>query len=76
MKLSRSLTLRRDQIWVLIAKDFKLKYNSTALGFLGSLLVPAFTSIVYYFVFGIMMRFDAPNYLLYLGCDFTSLKNR
>ncbi len=58
--------LRRDQILVLIAKDFKLKYNSTALGFLWSLLVPAFTSIVYYFVFGIMMRFDAPNYLLYL----------
>jgi lipopolysaccharide transport system permease protein len=60
------LILRRDQILVLIAKDFKLKYNSTALGFLWSLLVPTFTSIVYYFVFGIMMRFDAPNYLLYL----------
>jgi len=66
IKLSRNLILRRDQIMVLIAKDFKLKYNSTALGFLWSLLVPAFTSIVYYFVFGIMMRFDAPNYLLYL----------
>ena len=66
MKLSRNLILKRDQIWVLIAKDFKLKYNSTALGFLWSLLVPTFTSMVYYFVFGIMMRFDAPNYLLYL----------
>jgi lipopolysaccharide transport system permease protein len=66
MKFSRKLELRRDQILVLIAKDFKLKYNSTALGFLWALLVPAFTSIVYYFVFGIMMRFDAPNYLLYL----------
>lgn len=66
MKLSRAFILKRDQIWVLIAKDFKLKYNSTALGFLWSLLVPTLTSIVYYFVFGIMMRFDAPNYLLYL----------
>jgi lipopolysaccharide transport system permease protein len=66
MDISRNLILRRDQIFVLIAKDFKLKYNSTALGFLWSLLVPTFTSIVYYFVFGIMMRFDAPNYLLYL----------
>ena len=61
-----NLTLKRDQIWVLIAKDFKLKYNSTALGFLWSLLVPMFTSIVYYFVFGVMMRWDAKNYLLYL----------
>ncbi len=58
--------LYKDQIRVLVAKDFKLKYNSTALGFLWSLLVPALTSVVYYFVFGIMLRFSAPNYLLYL----------
>lgn len=64
--MSRSFILKRDQIWVLIAKDFKLKYNSTALGFLWSLLMPAMTSLVYFFVFGIMMRFNAPNYLLYL----------
>lgn len=63
---TRSFRLLFDQIYVLIAKDFKLKYNSTALGFLWSLLVPAMTSVVYYFVFGIMMRFDTPNYLLYL----------
>lgn len=66
MRLSRPFQLKFDQVRVLIAKDFKLKYNSTALGFLWSLLVPAFTSLVYYFVFGIMMRFSAPNYLLYL----------
>ena len=63
---SRSFVLARDQISVLIAKDFKLKYNSSALGFLWSILVPTLTSVVYYFVFGIMMRFDAPNYLLFL----------
>ena len=62
----RSFILARDQVMVLIAKDFKLKYNSTALGFLWSLLVPTMTSLVYYFVFGVMMRFDVPNYLLYL----------
>ena len=66
MNLSRQFKLKRDQIWVLIAKDFKLKYNSTALGFLWSLLVPTLTSAVYYFVFGVMMRFQAQNYLLYL----------
>lgn len=66
MRLTRSFQLKLDQIRVLIAKDFKLKYNSTALGFFWSLLVPIFTSVVYYFVFGIMLRFNAPNYLLYL----------
>ena len=66
--LSRTFELKRDQILVLIAKDFKLKYNSTALGFLWSLLVPIFSSIIYYFVFGIMLRFKVENYLLFLLC--------
>ena len=64
--LERKFELAKDQIRVLVAKDFKLKYNSTALGFLWSLLVPTLTSAVYYFVFGVMMRFSAENYLLYL----------
>ena len=64
--LSRALELKRDQILVLIAKDFKWKYNSTVSGFLWSLLVPIFFSIIYYFVFGIMLRFNAQNYLLFL----------
>jgi len=46
MNFSRQFKLKRDQILVLIAKDFKLKYNSTALGFLWSLLVPTLTSVV------------------------------
>ena len=64
----RELALKRDQILVLIAKDFKLKYDSTALGFLWSILVPVFSSVIYYFVFGIMLRFKIPNYILYLLC--------
>lgn len=64
--MTRTLQLKRDQILVLVSKDFKLKYNSTALGFAWSLLVPILTSIVYYFVFGIMIRWDAEHYLLYL----------
>lgn len=67
MIFSRSFILKRDQIWVLIAKDFKLKYDSTYLGFLWSLLIPLLMSVVYYFVFGIMMRWGTvENYLLYL----------
>ena len=65
---SRIWELKRDQISALIAKDFKLKYNSTALGFFWSLLVPIFSSLIYFLVFGIFMRFRIPNYLLYLLC--------
>ena len=60
------LKLHRDQILVLVSKDFKLKYNSTALGFAWSLIVPFVTSLVYYLVFGVIVRWDAENYLLYL----------
>ncbi|MCQ2379664.1 MAG: ABC transporter permease [Victivallaceae bacterium] len=68
MKLNRTLQLALDQVLVLVGKDFKLKYNSTAIGFLWSLLVPLFMSCLYYFVFGVVMRWDAHNYLLYLLC--------
>ena len=64
--LTRAFILKRDQILVLIAKDFKLKYNSTALGFAWSLIVPIFTSLIYYLVFGMIIRWNVPNYLLYL----------
>lgn len=66
--LSRAFELKRDQILTLVRKDFKLKYNSTALGFAWSLLVPIISSLIYLLVFGVMMRFRAPNYLLYLLC--------
>lgn len=64
--MTRTLLLKRDQILVLVAKDFKLKYNATALGFAWSLVVPIFTSLIYFFVFGVVMRWRAENYLLYL----------
>lgn len=63
---SRALELKRDQILVLILRDFKRKYNSTYLGFFWSLLVPIFTSIVYCVVFQVLIRWSVPNYLLYL----------
>lgn len=66
-KKSLNATLIRDQIGVLVQKDFKLKYSSTALGFAWCLLVPLMMSCVYYFVFGVLMKIGrAPNYFLYL----------
>ena len=61
--------LIRDRIGVLVQKDFKLKYNATALGFAWCLLVPLLMSGVYYLVFGVLMKVGRmPNYLLYLVC--------
>lgn len=64
---SGKLALYRDQILVLVQKDFKLKYNATALGFAWCLLVPLLMSGVYYVVFGMLLKVGRmPNYLLYL----------
>ena len=54
--MTEPFVLKWDQILVLVAKDFKLKYNATALGFAWSLIVPLLTSVIYYFVFGIICR--------------------
>lgn len=81
MKLKKNVLLKKDQIRVLVAKDFKLKYNSTALGFLWSLVVPLLTGGVYYLVFGVLlgmsgdaggvkgeMAKQTPYFLQYLMC--------
>lgn len=63
-----SFVLLWDQLIVLTSKNLKLKYNSTCLGFAWSLIVPAFTSLIYYFVFGVVMRWAVDYYLQYLLC--------
>lgn len=63
----KNVTVIRDQIAVLVKKEFKLKYNATALGFVWCLLVPLLMSMVYYVVFGVVMKVGRmPNYFLYL----------
>jgi lipopolysaccharide transport system permease protein len=59
-------TLLRDQVFILVWRDFKLKYNSTALGFLWSFLVPGLQAVLYWAVFASVARFGIDNYLLYM----------
>ena len=63
MKCSR---LKFDQIYILVKKDFKLKYDSTALGMLWSIVTPLLMSAVYWFVFGRMMKWGDGTYALYI----------
>jgi len=62
----RKYVLPFDQIVTLVTKDFKLKYNSTALGFIWSAITPTAQSLIFYFVFKVIMRFQMEDYLLYL----------
>lgn len=56
----------RDQIIILVSREFKLKYNATALGLLWSLVTPILQSCIYFFIFKEIIRFNVPNYLLFL----------
>jgi lipopolysaccharide transport system permease protein len=56
----------RDLILRLAWSDFKLRYKSSALGFLWSLLEPLLMLVVLYVVFSNLMRIQVEHYQLFL----------
>ncbi len=56
----------RELIRILTVSDLKVKYQSSVLGFLWSLLNPLLMMLVLYFVFKNVFRFDEKNFALYL----------
>ena len=56
----------RDLVWVLVAKELKLRYRNTVLGYAWSVLNPLAFAMVFFVVFKIFMRIPVPNYTLYL----------
>jgi lipopolysaccharide transport system permease protein len=56
----------RDLLLLLVQKDLKVKYKGTALGFVWSLLNPLLMMIVYAAVFSVLVRFQVPNYPIFL----------
>ena len=62
MKKTNNLHL----LWVLAKTDFKMRYNGSVLGYLWALLKPLLMFGVLYVFFAVLMRWDMPNYRLYL----------
>ncbi len=56
----------RELIRILTVSDLKVKYQSSVLGFLWSLLNPLLMMLVLYAVFKNVFRFDQDNFALYL----------
>ncbi len=63
----RNLLGYRDLVWTLVARDLKVRYRRSALGFLWTMLQPLLTMLVLYVVFSSIFRFQTglPNYPVY-----------
>jgi ABC-type polysaccharide/polyol phosphate export permease len=60
-----TLYLYRDLIRALVARDLKVRYRRSTIGFLWSMLQPLLTMLVLSLVFSTLFRFDIPNYPVY-----------
>lgn len=58
--------LRLELLVNLVRKDLKVKYQSSALGFLWSMANPLLTLAVYSLVFGVILKNGIPNFWVFL----------
>ncbi len=61
----RDILRYRDLIWTLVARDLKVRYRRSTIGFLWTMLQPLLTMLVLTAVFSKLFRFDTPNYPVY-----------
>ncbi len=62
----RSLVYYRDLILVLLAKEFKVRYKSTFMGYAWSLMHPLVLALIFLLFFRVVVRVQVPDYALYL----------
>jgi lipopolysaccharide transport system permease protein len=55
-----------ELIWALALKELKIRYKRSVLGFMWALLNPALLMLVLTVVFSTIMRFNIPNYAIFL----------
>lgn len=65
----RELVDRRSILWLLVVRDLKVRYSSSALGYVWTILDPLMMALVYWFVFGFIFtghRKGLDPYILFL----------
>lgn len=63
-----NLEYYKDLILVLTQKELKVRYKSSFLGYLWSILNPLFYTLIYFLAFKIVMRISIEDYTLFLIC--------
>ena len=62
----RDIVGYRELLMNLVRKELRVKYKSSILGFVWSLLNPALLLVVYYFVFSVVLGSGIPRFPIYL----------
>jgi ABC-2 type transport system permease protein len=62
----REIWLSRELLVYLIRTEIKVKYKNSVLGLVWSMLAPAMSLIIYWFVFAVVLRNGIPNFVIYL----------
>lgn len=55
-------------VFNLVNRNLKIKYRRSFFGFFWTIIAPLATSIIYYFVFKIILKIDRPHYLPFILC--------
>lgn len=50
----------------MVLKNLKVRYRGSLLGLLWTALIPAFTSVIYFFIFKYIMKVTVDNYLVFI----------
>ena len=66
LDMCRVLYRHHELIGILVAKQLKLRYRGTVLGFVWTLLNPLLLMLVYTLVFAVYFRIDLPHYPAFL----------
>lgn len=61
----KKLTSYRDLVLTLVARDLKVRYRRSSIGFLWTMLQPLLTMLVLQLVFSSIFRFEIANYPVY-----------
>jgi ABC-2 type transport system permease protein len=62
----KNIWTNRELLRNLISTEIKVKYKGSALGLLWSMVSPAMTLIIYYVVFGVILKNSIPHFVIYL----------
>jgi ABC-2 type transport system permease protein len=62
----REIWLSRELLIYLVRTEIKVKYKNSVLGLIWSMVAPAMTLVIYWFVFGVILKSGIPQFVIFL----------